>query len=115
MQRIYFDDNNSDNNITTITIKVVWKKRLKYENSILTIIYYKKLELKNLIIKAKYFVIAIQANTNYWNKIYKIYNYNQILLKIIKTIKSTINLIRLQQIQIAYKIIKLYKTRLKVY
>ncbi len=83
------------------------------KNSILTITYYEK--LKDLIIKAKHFVIATQANANCPKKIYKIYNNNQTLLKIIEIIKSTINQIRLRQIQIAYKIIKLYKTRLKLY
>ena len=58
----------------------------------MTSIYYKK--LKNLIIETKRLAIATQANTNYQSKIYKtykIYNNNQILLKMIETIKLTIN------------------------
>ena len=91
LQRIYFDNNNNNNNnnVTTITIKIVQEKRLKLENTTLIITDYKK--LKNLIIKAKRLTIATQANTNCRNKIYKIYNNNQILLKIIKTIKSITN------------------------
>ena len=74
LQRIYFDNNNSSNNITIAIIEIVWKKRLRLKDSILAIIYYKK--LKNLIIKTKCLVIAAQTNTNYRNKIYKIYNNN---------------------------------------
>ena len=57
----------------------------------------------------------MQKNANCQSKIYKIYNNNQILLKIIEIIKSTTNQIRLQQIQIAYKTIKFYETRFELY
>ncbi len=90
---MYFDDNDNNNNITITTIEIVLKKRLKLEDSILTITYYE--ELKSLVVKTKRFVIVTQTNANYRNKIYKIYSNNQILLKIIETIKSTINQIYL--------------------
>ncbi len=71
-QRVYLNDNNSENNITAIMMKVNWKLNKRLRKLILIITHHKK--LKKLIAKAKHLANVATVNQESYKKIYKIYS-----------------------------------------
>ena len=86
-QRVYLNDNNNRKDIMIIVMKINWKlnKRLKR----LTLIITHHEELKELIMKVKYFTNVATKNQECHKKIYEVYNDNQTFLKTVKVIIST--------------------------
>jgi len=60
-------------------------------------------ELKELVVRMKHFANVATINQEYHEKIYKVYNDNQIFLKTMKVIISTKDQTHLQWVQIAHE------------
>jgi len=71
-QRIYLNDSDSKKNVTTIAMRIDWKLNKRLRKSTLVITHHE--ELKELIIKMKYFANIVTKNWKYHEKIYKVYN-----------------------------------------
>ncbi len=103
-QKIYLNNNNSRDDVTTITIRMNWKlnKRLKR----LTLVITHSDELKKLIAKMKHFADIVTVNQECHEKIYKVYSDSQTSLKTVKVMISIKDQTRLQQVQIAHESIQ---------
>ncbi len=88
-QRVYLNDNNNEDDITVIAMKVNWKLNKRLKELILIITHHKK--LKRLIAKVKHFANIATVNQKSYEKIYKMYSDSQIFLKTVKVITSTRN------------------------
>ncbi len=86
-QRVYLNNNDSKDDVTTIAMKVNWKLDKRLRKLILIITHHKN--LKKLIARAKHLADVVTVNQESYEKIYKIYNDSQIFLKTVKVMIST--------------------------
>ena len=71
-QRIYSNDNDSRNDVTTIAMKMNWKLNKRLKESTLVITHHD--ELKELVMKMKHLADVVTVNQECHEKIYKVYN-----------------------------------------
>ncbi len=69
-QKVYLNDNNSEDDVTAIMMKVNWKLNKRLKESILVITHHKK--LKRLIAKVKHLADVVTANQESYEKIYNV-------------------------------------------
>ncbi len=100
-QRVYLNDNISEDEITVIIMKVNWELNKRLRKSILIITHHEK--LKRLIARVKHFADVTTVNQESYKKIYKIYSDSQIFLKIVKVMISTRDQTHLWWIQTAHE------------
>ncbi len=100
-QRIYLNDSDSKENVTTIAMRINWELNKRLKKLTLIIIHHE--ELKELIVKMKYFTNIVTENWKCHEKIYKVYSDSQTSLKTVKAMISTKDQTRLQWVQIAHE------------
>jgi len=100
-QRVYLNNNNSEDDVTAIAIKVNWKLNKRLRELILIITHHEK--LKKLIVRVKHLADVMTANQENYEKIYKIYSDSQISLKTVKIMTLTRNQTRLWWIQTVHE------------
>ena len=103
-QRVYLNDSNSKDNVTTITMRMNWKLNKRLRELTLVITHHD--ELKELVAKTKHLTDVATANQEYYEKIYKVYSDSQTYLKTVKAMISTKDQTRLQQVQITHESIQ---------
>ncbi len=100
-QRVYSNDNDSKDDVTTIAMRMNWKLNKRLRESTLVITHHD--ELKELIARVKHLADVVIANQECHEKIYKVYNDNQTSLKTVKVIISTKDQTHLQWVQIVHE------------
>ncbi len=103
-QRVYLNDNNSRENVTTIAMRINWTLDKRLRELTLVITHHEK--LKELIVRVKHFADVVTKNWEYHEKIYKVYNDSQTSLKTMKVMISTKDQTRLQWVQITHESIQ---------
>ncbi len=86
-QRVYLNNSDSRNNVTTIMMKMNRELDKRLKESTLIIIHHD--ELKELVAKVKHFADVVTVNQECHEKIYKVYSDNQTSLKTMKTMILT--------------------------
>ena len=86
-QRVYLNDSDSRDDVTTTAIRMNWKLNKRLKESTLIITHHD--ELKELVAKTKHFADVVTVNQECHEKIYKVYNDNQTSLKTVKAMIST--------------------------
>ena len=112
-QRVYLNNSDSRNNVTTIMMKMNRELDKRLKESTLIIIHHD--ELKELVAKVKHFADVVTVNQECHEKIYKVYSDNQTSLKTIKTMILTKDQTCLQWIQTAHESIQFSKVMLKLH
>ncbi len=100
-QRVYSNDSDSKDDVTTITMRMNWKLNKRLRELTLVIIHHD--ELKELVAKMKHLANVTTVNQECHEKIYKVYSDSQTFLKTVKVMISTKNQSRLQWVQIAHE------------
>ncbi len=112
-QRVYLNDSDSKENVTTIAMRINWELNKRLRRSTLVITHHEK--LKELIAKMKHFIDVMTENRECHEKIYKVYNDSQTSLKTVKAMISTKDQTRLQRVQITHKSIQSWEVMLKLH
>ncbi len=86
-KRVYLNDNDSKENVTTTAMKINWKLNKRLKKLTLIITHHEK--LKELIAKMKHLADVATENQKCHEKIYKVYNDSQTSLKTVKVMIST--------------------------
>ncbi len=100
-QRIYLNNSDSKENVTMIAMRINWELNKRLKKSTLVITHHE--ELKELIVKMKYFTNIVTENQECHEKIYKVYSDSQTSLKTVKAMISTKDQTRLQWVQIVHE------------
>ena len=85
-------------------MRMNWKLNKRLKRLTLIIIHHD--ELKELVARVKHFANVATVNQEYHEKIYKVYNDNQISLKTMKAIILTKDQTRLQWVQTVHESIQ---------
>ncbi len=112
-QRVYLNNNDSRENVTTTAIRINWELNKRLKESTLIITHHEK--LKELIAKTKYLANVATENRKYHEKIYKVYSDSQTFLKTVKAMILTKDQTHLQQVQIAHESIWSWEVTLKLH
>ena len=100
-QRVYLNDSNSKENITTTAMRINWELNKRLKELTLIITHHK--ELKELIAKMKHLADVATENRECHEKIYKVYSDSQTSLKTVKVMISTKDQTHLQWVQTAHE------------
>ncbi len=103
-QRVYLNDSNSKDDVTTIAMRMNWELNKRLRRLTLVITHHD--ELKELVARTKHLTDVVTVNQECHEKIYKVYSDSQTSLKTVKVIISTKNQTHLQWIQIAHESIQ---------
>ncbi len=112
-QRVYLNDNNSREDVTTTAMRINWELNKRLRKSTLIITHHE--ELKELIVRMKRLADVVTENRECHEKIYKVYSDNQTSLKTVKVMISTKDQTCLQQVQITHENIQSWKVILKLH
>ena len=88
--RAYANESERKNDIIIAAINLDWNKKKYLKSTKIALIYHEK--LKKLIMIVKELIKRCENQRNAHNKLYRIYLNNQISLKVIRVIFSTLNL-----------------------